>query len=57
MTDLYTYINPRNDKPSPLISQETYDIIIKNKEVGFHFDNLSGHLVVKRLGRFRVKRF
>ena len=45
MTDLYTYINPRNDKPSPLISQLTYDIIIKNKEVGFHFDNLSGHLV------------
>ncbi|XP_038055328.1 ribonucleoside-diphosphate reductase large subunit-like [Patiria miniata] len=32
MTDLYDYINPRNDKPSPLISDKTYQIIMEHKD-------------------------
>uniref|UniRef100_UPI00358F085E ribonucleoside-diphosphate reductase large subunit n=1 Tax=Myxine glutinosa TaxID=7769 RepID=UPI00358F085E len=32
MDDLYNYINPRNEKHSPMISKETLDIIMKNKE-------------------------
>ncbi|TPX32915.1 ribonucleoside-diphosphate reductase [Synchytrium microbalum] len=28
--DLYTYINPKNDKPSPMISKETYDAVMEN---------------------------
>ena len=40
MQDLYEYINPRNGKHSPLISKQTYDIIMKNKDVccmAFHY--------------------
>ena len=33
MTDLYTYVNPRTGKDAPLLSDEVYDIIQKNKEV------------------------
>lgn len=32
MTDLYEYVNPKNNLPSPLISQETYDIIMTNAD-------------------------
>ncbi|XP_022086330.1 ribonucleoside-diphosphate reductase large subunit-like [Acanthaster planci] len=32
MTDLYNYINPKNKKHSPLISKETYKIIMENKD-------------------------
>lgn len=32
MTDLYEYVNPKNDLPSPLISKETYDIIMTNAD-------------------------
>ncbi|XP_071951514.1 ribonucleoside-diphosphate reductase large subunit-like isoform X2 [Antedon mediterranea] len=32
MHDLYTYVNPRNKKPSPMISDEIYQIIVDNKE-------------------------
>ncbi|MBT8272396.1 MAG: ribonucleoside-diphosphate reductase subunit alpha, partial [Bacteroidia bacterium] len=32
MTDLYTYVNPRTGKKAPLLSDEVYDIIEKNKE-------------------------
>nr|CAB3265788.1 ribonucleoside-diphosphate reductase large subunit-like [Phallusia mammillata] len=32
MEDLYQYINPRNNKHSPLISKHTYDIIQEHKE-------------------------
>ena len=33
MTDLYTYVNPRTGKDAPLLSDEVYNIIQKNKEV------------------------
>ena len=47
MSDLYTYINPRTNKKSPLLSDETYKLIAKNAEFldstiiynrDFHYD-------------------
>lgn len=32
MTDLYQYINPKNNKLSPMISDECYNIIMKHQE-------------------------
>ena len=32
MEDLYTYINPRNGKKAPLLSDEVYQVIRDNKE-------------------------
>nr|KAG5695780.1 hypothetical protein BaRGS_013868 [Batillaria attramentaria] len=32
MTDLYNWVNPKTGKHSPMISKETYDIIIKHAE-------------------------
>ncbi|XP_070553949.1 ribonucleoside-diphosphate reductase large subunit-like [Ptychodera flava] len=32
MSNLYSYVNPRNGKHSPMISKEIYDIIINNGE-------------------------
>lgn len=32
MTDLFNYINPKNGVPSPMVSQECYDIIMKHSE-------------------------
>ena len=32
MTSLYEYINPRNGKHSPMISDDVYDIIMKHKD-------------------------
>ncbi|TIB72227.1 hypothetical protein E3Q22_00573 [Wallemia mellicola] len=31
--DLYNYVNPRNGKPGPMISDETYQIVMKNRNV------------------------
>lgn len=33
MDDLYNYINPHNGKHSPMISKETLDIVLANKDV------------------------
>ena len=33
MDDLYNYINPQNGKHSPMISKETLDIVLANKDV------------------------
>ncbi|WP_019037378.1 ribonucleoside-diphosphate reductase subunit alpha [Psychroflexus tropicus] len=33
MTDLYEYVNPRNNKKSPLIDDEVYNIIQDNKDL------------------------
>jgi hypothetical protein len=30
--DLYSYVNPKNNKPSPMISKETYEIIMAHAE-------------------------
>ncbi|CED83798.1 ribonucleotide reductase alpha subunit [Phaffia rhodozyma] len=30
--DLYTYVNPKNNKPSPMISKQTYEDVMANKE-------------------------
>jgi ribonucleoside-diphosphate reductase subunit M1 len=30
--DLYTYVNPKNNKPSPMISKEIYEIVMANAE-------------------------
>ncbi|KAF2100356.1 hypothetical protein NA57DRAFT_54449 [Rhizodiscina lignyota] len=32
VTDLYNYINPKNRKPAPMISRETYDTVMKHAE-------------------------
>ena len=32
MTDLYTYVNPRTGKKAPLLSDETYKVILDNAE-------------------------
>ncbi|TRZ09264.1 hypothetical protein HGM15179_017842 [Zosterops borbonicus] len=32
MEDLYTYVNPHNGKHSPMISKETLDIVLANKD-------------------------
>ena len=32
MEDLYTYVNPRNGKDAPLLSDEVYQVIMDNKE-------------------------
>lgn len=32
MTDLYTYVNPKTGKPAPMISEYTYQCILKHKE-------------------------
>ncbi|PIK54296.1 putative ribonucleoside-diphosphate reductase large subunit [Apostichopus japonicus] len=32
MEDLFTYVNPRNNKPSPMLSKETFDIIKANAD-------------------------
>ncbi|KAI0535849.1 ribonucleoside-diphosphate reductase large chain [Xylaria digitata] len=32
VNDLYHYINPKNNKPSPMISQETYDCVMRHRE-------------------------
>jgi len=42
MTELYTYIDPKNGKHSPMISQETYDIVKK------HEDELNSAIVYDR---------
>ncbi|MCM4157323.1 ribonucleoside-diphosphate reductase subunit alpha [Gramella sp. AN32] len=33
MTDLYEYVNPRNDEKAPLLSDEVYKVIAENKEL------------------------
>lgn len=33
MTDLYNWVNPKTEKPSPMISKSTYDIIMANSAV------------------------
>ena len=47
MSDLYTYVNPRNGKKAPLLADEVYDVINKNAEFldstiiynrDFHYD-------------------
>ncbi|KAI0413439.1 ribonucleoside-diphosphate reductase large chain [Xylaria grammica] len=32
VNDLYHYINPKNNRPSPMISQETYDCVMRHRE-------------------------
>lgn len=32
VSDLFHYVNPRNKRPSPMISQETYDCVMRHKE-------------------------
>lgn len=36
MEDLHNYVNPLNKKHSPMISKETFDIVLENKAVGQH---------------------
>ena len=33
MSDLHKYVSPKNKKPSPMISKETYDIITEHADV------------------------
>lgn len=40
--DLYNYVNPKTGKPAPLISTETYDIIMK------HQDRLNSAIIYDR---------
>lgn len=32
MHDLYVYVNPRTDKPSPLLADDVYEVIMANKD-------------------------
>ena len=34
MQDLYDWVNPRNQKHSPMISEGTYKLIMDNADVG-----------------------
>ncbi|MDB2701986.1 ribonucleoside-diphosphate reductase subunit alpha [Flavobacteriaceae bacterium] len=42
MTDLYTYVNPRTGKDAPLLSDEVYEVIKKNK------DTLDSNIIYNR---------
>ncbi|KAJ9602038.1 ribonucleotide-diphosphate reductase subunit rnr1 [Cladophialophora chaetospira] len=42
ISDLYHYINPKNNKPSPMISKETYECILR------HADELNSAIVYDR---------
>ena len=33
MEDLYNYVNPLNSRHSPMVSKETLDIVMDNKDV------------------------
>ncbi len=33
MEDLYNYVNPLNGRHSPMVSKETLDIVLANKDV------------------------
>lgn len=33
MRDLYEYVNPKNGRPAPLLSEKTWQIILKNKDL------------------------
>lgn len=39
MEDLYNYVNPLNKRHSPMISKETLDIVLENKDVSKHEGN------------------
>jgi ribonucleoside-diphosphate reductase subunit M1 len=32
IADLYNYVNPKNNKPSPMISDETYKAVMKHED-------------------------
>ncbi|KAJ3577221.1 hypothetical protein NPX13_g3350 [Xylaria arbuscula] len=32
VSDLYHYVNPKNNRPSPMISQETYDCVMRHRD-------------------------
>ena len=42
ITDLYEYVNPKNGKPSPMISKETYECVMR------HADELNSAIVYDR---------
>ena len=42
MRDLHSYVNPRTGKPAPLLSDETWAVIERNK------DRLDGHIIYER---------
>ena len=42
VTDLYHYVNPKNNQPAPMISKETYEIVMK------HADELNSAIVYDR---------
>ncbi|KAK4942108.1 ribonucleotide-diphosphate reductase subunit rnr1 [Elasticomyces elasticus] len=42
ISDLYYYVNPKNNKPSPMISKETYECVMK------HADELNSAIVYDR---------
>ena len=44
--DLYSYINPRNNKPSPMVSDKHYKIIMNNR------DKIDSAIVYAKFARF-----
>lgn len=44
MEDLYNYVNPLNKRHSPMISKETLEIVLENKDVS-HFSHSFESLV------------
>jgi len=62
VTDLYEYINPKNGRHSPMVSKETYDIVLQNKakldgaiifERDFHY-NYFGFKTLERSYLLRI---
>lgn len=41
MEDLYNYVNPLNERHSPMIAKETLNIILANKDVRRHVSSFA----------------
>lgn len=44
MEKLYTYVNPKNDEKSPLLSDETHAAIVKNREVTLYNQHVNSRM-------------
>lgn len=54
MEDLYNYVNPLNDRHSPMISKETLDIILDNKDVSWN-ETIKNHKIYKTLQEYDIQ--
>uniref|UniRef100_A0A8C2F6A8 Ribonucleoside-diphosphate reductase n=1 Tax=Cyprinus carpio TaxID=7962 RepID=A0A8C2F6A8_CYPCA len=47
MEDLYNYVNPLNGRHSPMVSKETLDIVLANKDVSMMFAERPQHMLMR----------